>query len=840
MNSPTQNILARLEGVRPVGEGKYEALCPCHDDRTQSLSVTTGDDGKVLLCCHAGCSSLSIVSAIGRTMRDLFPSDGNGYAGNGHGQANGKAKRKSSKPEGTFVCAYDYHDEQGRLLFQFVRFRDPKDFRQRRPDGKGGFTWKVKGTRSVLYRLPQLLAAPDEVVFLCEGEKDADALAGLGLIATTNPGGAAKGGAKFRPEHAELLRGRRVVIPHDNDDVGRDHARNVAQRLTGIAASVKILELAGLPEKGDVSDWLAAGGTAEQLLRLADECAEFDASDTKPGIIVNVDEERMADDAITALARLPRDANGVYQRGKLLVRITKSPPKARGIERPKGAPAIEPIPTASLREKIATAAKFFRTNGEGDLTPVSVPASVVAAVESRGYWRGIPTLEAVVEAPFLRADGTVAESPGFDEATGVFLMLDDSFPPVPTSPTRGDAIAARDKLLDVVCDFPFVNESSKAAWLASTLTPFAKFAYSGNTPFALTEANQPGSGKGLSGEVSATLWAKQGIPRMAFPKDDTEFEKRITALVLSGELFANLDNVRGPLGGPALECAMTAGIWKGRELGKTKMTGATPNNLIWSGSGNNCILIGDMPRRVYSIRLEVNVENAEEREGFKYPKLLEHVRQHRGELAAACVTILRAYHVAGMPDQKLPSWGSFEEWSRLVRSAVVWLGMADPAATRIELRDRADTEAQALRQLVAGWQELDPDRQGLSVVEAIELIDGNPDKYQAAREAFAELFGHSKTKPASTRAIGKRLSGFRRRVVGGNRFDCRDDRKGIKQWFIEPAAGFAGFAGSNLHTSRVREKTNKESIGELYETDPASPANPAEFDTWETAVEAEF
>lgn len=857
MNSPLQNVLARLEGVRPVGENQHEARCPNHDDRTASLSVTSGDDGRVLLHCHAGCPVDAVVSSAGLTLKDLFrPRENNGYndvtikngcndATNspGHasnGKARGTGKGKSSKPQGTFDCAYDYRDEQGRLLFQVCRYENPKDFRQRRQDASGNWSWKVRGTRSVLYRLPELIASPDEVVFLCEGEKDADALTKLGLTATTNPGGAAMGGAKFKAEHVELLRGRNVVILPDADDVGRDHAKHVAAKLCGVAASVKILELAGLEPKGDVSDWLAAGGTAEQLRMLADECAEFDPSGTKPGIIIGVDEERMTDQAIAALAKLPRDENGVYQRGDALMRITKSPPKARGIERPKGAPSIAPIPAASLREKIATAATFYKMDGEGDLTPTSVPASVVAAVMDRGSWRGISVIEAVVEVPILRADGSVLESPGYDEATGIFFYRgDDEFPPVPANPTRDHAIAARDTLLDLVCDFPFVNDATKAAWLAATLTPFARFAFHGCVPFTLTEANQAGAGKGLSTEVSATIWAKSGIACMAYPKDDAEFEKRITALVMSGELFANLDNVRGPLGGPAIEAAMTRTSWNGRELGKSKMTRAMPNNLIWSASANNAVLIGDMPRRTLNIRIEVEEENPEERDGFKYPELLDHVRAHRGELAVACVTILRAYHVAGRPDQRLPPWGSFDAWSKIVRSAVVWAGMADPAATRIELRERADSEGQALRQLVAGWQELDPHMAGLSVADAIALIDGYPDRYSAARQAMAELFGHSKAKPASTKTIGRRLAGFRRRVIGGKRFDCREDRNGVKLWHVELVAGYAGYAGFHSSPSRVREKTELESGEELYEPNPAKPVNPAKdefYDPFEDNV----
>ena len=173
------------------------------------------------------------------------------------------------------AATYDYRDESRALLFQVLRLV-PRDFRQRRPDpaGRHGWTWKLGDVRRVLYRLPELTAAdPSQPVFVCEGEKDTDNLRGLGLVATCNPGGASNGRSKWRPEYGEHLRGRDVVILPDNDDAGRTHARQVHAALKGVARSVRMLELPGLPHKGDVSDWIAKGGTAAVLLRFANDAA---------------------------------------------------------------------------------------------------------------------------------------------------------------------------------------------------------------------------------------------------------------------------------------------------------------------------------------------------------------------------------------------------------------------------------------------------------------------------------------------------------------------------------------------------------------------------------------
>ncbi len=170
------------------------------------------------------------------------------------------------------IATYDYRDEAGKLLFQVVR-KVPKQFLQRRPSPSNPdvFIWNTNGVRHVLYRLPELLAAdPAQPVFITEGEKDADNLAALGLVATTNPGGA----GKWRRDFADYLRGRDVVILPDNDEAGEKHATDVRHKLTGIARSVRILHLPDLPPKGDVSDWFEAGRTAAELERLASETSE--------------------------------------------------------------------------------------------------------------------------------------------------------------------------------------------------------------------------------------------------------------------------------------------------------------------------------------------------------------------------------------------------------------------------------------------------------------------------------------------------------------------------------------------------------------------------------------
>src|SRR5262245_58329562 len=162
----------------------------------------------------------------------------------------------------------------------------------------------------------------------------------------------------------------------------------------------------------------------------------------------------------------------------------------------------------------------------------------------------------------------------------------------------------------------------------------------------------------------------RALPRTTADGDNSEWKKRITAILTSAEPMVLIDNVAGSLGCPALDALFTSRTWKERVLGVTKMTAELPCSTIWICTGNNLQFEADTARRTLHIKLTSNEEHPENRSGFKHPDLLAWVKHNRPRLATACVTILRAWHLAGRPDQKLKPWGSFESWSDIVRNAV--------------------------------------------------------------------------------------------------------------------------------------------------------------------------
>jgi AAA domain len=309
-----EDVLSRLRdyGVKKSGADRWMARCPAHDDKTPSLSVSIGAGGRVLATCHAGCKVEDIAKSLGLKIADFF-------------SAKDETAKETLPPEKwPLVAEYVYESRAGDPLYRVQRRRSPdsgrKTFRQHRTDGKGGWLSNMDGAELVLYRLPQIAESDEtEIAFICEGEKDADNLAKAGLLATTNAGGA----GKWLTAYGDALRGRDVVILPDNDEPGEKHATLVLRSLGGIAARVAVLKLTGLPPKGDVTDWLEAGGKPEDLVRQGRAALERHQA-FRPSVdrIAGETSERisMAADTMTFGVRYLDDAlGGIVKRDLILV-----------------------------------------------------------------------------------------------------------------------------------------------------------------------------------------------------------------------------------------------------------------------------------------------------------------------------------------------------------------------------------------------------------------------------------------------------------------------------------------------------------------------------------------
>ncbi|HEY8112485.1 MAG TPA: toprim domain-containing protein [Actinomycetes bacterium] len=243
--TPAERVRSALEGAGSRRNGR-DWQCPAHEDRQASLSVKEATDGRILLHCHAGCPSETVITRLGLGWADLFPAD--------------------RKAKATIVATYDYTNEHGELLYQCVRYF-PKAFKRRRPDGRGGWRWNLDGVEPVLYRLPKVLTAIDagEAVYVVEGEKDAHAVERAGATATTVLGGV---NGHWLPAFSRLLAKTRVVVVADDDPPGRRRARAIAAAVRGLDGQVETVR----PAAGkDADDHLTAGHGLDAFLPLGPE-----------------------------------------------------------------------------------------------------------------------------------------------------------------------------------------------------------------------------------------------------------------------------------------------------------------------------------------------------------------------------------------------------------------------------------------------------------------------------------------------------------------------------------------------------------------------------------------
>ena len=332
-------------------------------------------------------------------------------------------------------------------------------------------------------------------------------------------------------------------------------------------------------------------------------------------------------------------------------------------------------------------------------------------------------------------------------------------------------------------------------------------------PLMLVDSNVRGAGKGLLCDAVAVIVTGRPMARTPYVHKDDEMRKRITTVALSGDAIVLFDNVSGEFGCPSLEAALTGKVWEDRRLGVNEKIRA-PLITTWFATGNNIALVGDSSRRTLHIRLDSTWERPEERDGFKHADLLEWVQLERPRLLAAALTILRAYFVADRPAMQVMPWGSYEAWTRIVRGAVLFAGLPDPADTREELMAFADTDAALQKALLSGLEELDQAGKGLTAVEVVKRVKDSPDSFSALRNAIVELRPGRNGELPDAKGLGNLFRKIRNRPFDGRCLrKSGQNRDGVAVWLVRrivPSnpttvheasktedAGSAGSAGSS-------------------------------------------
>jgi hypothetical protein len=461
-------------------------------------------------------------------------------------------------------------------------------------------------------------------------------------------------------------------------------------------------------------------------------------------IVLGGEPREMVAECLAAIVAA-NDPPSVFVRGGHLCRFLRD-------ERGHG--ALVPMGDAAVRVVLERSARFLR----GDKS-LPAPRHLIESVRALGDWPDVVPVEAIVETPVLRPDGTVLDQAGYDAQT---RLLYDPHPDlhvegIPEIPTDGQASHALGLLReDLLGDFPFAATADEANALGLLLTPIVRHLLA-LAPLAVIDAPRAGSGKGLLASVVAIIATGRPAPVMAAPTDEAEWGKVITSMLENGSTFVFIDEA-ATLRSRKLGAALTASEHRDRRLGKTQMIGVA-QRATWIAAGNNVQLGGDIPRRSFRIRLDPKMARPWTRQGFRHAALEEWTLEHRGDLLAALLTLARAWHAAGSPPADTPALGSFEPWAKTVGGILQHAGVTGFLGNLSELYDENDEEASAwetlLRTIAAIFDahEFSTGELAAAIDQQHTLADALPSDLAEKRRAgnFTQLLGKALRRHVETR-----------------------------------------------------------------------------------------
>ena len=351
-----------------------------------------------------------------------------------------------------------------------------------------------------------------------------------------------------------------------------------------------------------------------------------------------------------------------------------------------------------------------------------------------------------------------------------------TIPAVPEHPTPQQVAEARALLLDeLLGDFPFADEAARAHALGAMLLPFARELCGDRTPLHLIDAPTPGTGKGLLADMLTIPATGRSAEIMAEGRDDEEWRKRITAILIRAPGFILIDNVRRRIDSSALAAVLTAGHWTDRMLGQSK-TVTLPVRAVWLATGNNVGLSNEMARRSVWIRLDARRDTPWTRTGFRHPQLGAWALAHRGRLIHACLTLIQAWLAAGRP-AGTATLGSFETWATTMGGILDVAGVPGFLGNAHALYAQADEEVQMWRAFVLAWWDTHHQQEV-----------GTEELYKLAMDEtlLSEVLGDGGERSQRTK-LGKALGRMRDRIIGAYRIVSeREDGKGRRLYRLEP------------------------------------------------------
>jgi hypothetical protein len=388
---------------------------------------------------------------------------------------------------------------------------------------------------------------------------------------------------------------------------------------------------------------------------------------------------------VEKVAEVIRDE--IYKQGQGLVRIGRASDIEDSMKRDSTQRSLVRLSSAYLRcqiERRMTLVKFDARSK--DYVKCSCPRDLAEVIIDQRDWPTIRPLDSIVRAPFVRTDGTVCDVPGYDPESHAYYLPSAQFPPLAPTVSKADAEAALATLLEPFAEFPYETQGGKAAFVAHILTEAASPALD-RSPMFWYSASYQGTGKSLLCDMASTIVHGVTPARRPWISDKEELRKTLFSSLLAGDRSITFDNV--PEGtkirSDILSMFVTSDVYEDRRLGASEIIKIN-NRAVVSASGNNITPVKDIARRSLVIRLNARTKNLKSRV-FRIESLESYVKAHRVELLMSALTVIRGWQQNRGVDKMPVPLPSFEQWSRTVRDALIWLGMANPVETQEEETD---------------------------------------------------------------------------------------------------------------------------------------------------------
>lgn len=839
------DFLGHLHQVSQSPSGGYVALCPGHGDQNRpNLSITINKSGWIHVHCFAGCTEEAILGAMQLTTDDIKPEKPASRA------VVPRPIAFSTPPPGVTLAQYSEAKKLPVEFLQSIGLRDDKwsttteagkvvtpavRIPYRKPDGTkqatryrtglaksesgpdNRFRWEWKSDLSLygLERLDEARAAG--YVVLVEGESDAQTLWYCGIPAIATPGA-----ANWRDSRDAIhLTGiSQVYVIVEPDQGGKTLRLELAK--SAIRDTVRLITALGFKDVSDLfrscaepkialfgqalSVARASSGTftREELADADEALAALGPADMRP--IINASEGDMV-----KLSKRAWDAIEAANREKTT--IFRYAGAMHWLERDgEGIFVPVPIDVDRMRYHLARIARFQETSGRGDdakvadcAPPIRTVRDILATPDPP-----IPGLLRIVEAPVFASDGTIQTTPGYHAGSKTYYAPPAGLviPAVEDAPSRADINRARALLIDeLFVDFPFKTQSDRAHCIATTLNPFTRDMIDGPTPCHLIEAAMSGSGKSLLADLTALPSTGRPLGVMTEWKNDDDFKKLVTSLLIGGYQHLLLDNLTYVLNSGAYAAALTAIVWQERVLGFTRSP-RLPIRVTWIITGNNPTLSSDIARRCIRVRIDPGMANPSLRQGFKHPDIRGWAAQNRGQLIWAVLILIRSWVANGRKPYRTRVMGSYARWAEVMGGVLENAGIPGFLDNLQELREQSDTEAETLSNFVAAWFDL---------YEYSEVSAGHLFPIAEKIDGFAI---RGATEKAQKTSFGMILSKMRDRITSNLLIQRRGKANNAQQWALVSIDGESVQPeGSNLLQKRLLEKNGD------FENESAPPIN---------------